>query len=619
MWSRLLLKKPIEVINAEERTGSLPRQLSLFDLLCIGIGGTVGTGIFATAADIIRGTVGPGAFVSWIVAGIACCLSGFAFMELSSRISTSGSSYAYAYHAVGEFPAVLAAWLLTLEYAVSGAGVARSWSEKVMTWIDNPHLEWIVKDHCNLLAAGLHGMVVLILLFGLRFGKRVINGVTVLKIIIVLFMIVGGFTALSPENFVPLFPDPEQQQVSVMNQNPEHNSTTLPIERVMRGATQAFFGYVGFDEVSCLAAEAIDPRKTLPRAVVGVVLGTCVLSALASIALAGLQPYDDITGFASAFDAVGYGWAKPIVYLGEIGCMPIGVLIAFLAQPRLLYAMAIDGMLPPVFAQVDASGNLFWNTLLSGTFFTLVALVVPFKDLWELVDFGILASFSLTNAALVMSRMSSSSSTSTAATAEPRCAGPRHLALFVLASGLAMFLWQKGYMERQSDFCAGMSLACAIWSIVQLVLVSRHVSPTPTTSDDLTFHAPFVPYLPGLAIVVNWYLMSMIDDQALLLALAWLTMATCSYFCYGYRHSVGSNTAWTEVLTQDLEFTLEHSTPKKNGNIGSSETSGVHRTSCEKQLSINEVRPGPSWMYGGTMDNEPQFRKARSLSMGHIY
>lgn len=130
--SRISRKKPLEIILAEETTEGLARELRLFDLLCIGIGGTVGTGIFATAGEIISEDAGPAATISWLLGGFACCLSGFSYMELTSRIPSSGSCYAYSYHVLGELPAFIAAFLLTLEYAVSGAGVARVWSFKLV-------------------------------------------------------------------------------------------------------------------------------------------------------------------------------------------------------------------------------------------------------------------------------------------------------------------------------------------------------------------------------------------------------------------------------------------------------------------------------------------------------
>lgn len=109
--------KPLRVIEDEENASDLPRSLSLFDLMCIGIGGTVGSGVFATTGEIISGTAGSAAVISWIIGGLVCCINGIAYMELSTRVPSAGSAYAYAYYAIGELPAVIAA----------DSGVRRGW------------------------------------------------------------------------------------------------------------------------------------------------------------------------------------------------------------------------------------------------------------------------------------------------------------------------------------------------------------------------------------------------------------------------------------------------------------------------------------------------------------
>lgn len=113
------------------------RTLGLFDLVMIGIGGTVGSGVFATAGLIASSYAGPAATLSWLLAGAGCLLSGLSFMELACLIPSAGSTYAYAYHALGELPALVAGFLLTLEYGVSSAGGARSWSDKLTQWMES--------------------------------------------------------------------------------------------------------------------------------------------------------------------------------------------------------------------------------------------------------------------------------------------------------------------------------------------------------------------------------------------------------------------------------------------------------------------------------------------------
>lgn len=319
-------------------------------------------------------------------------------MELTSRIPTTGSCYAYSYHTLGELPAVIGAWLLTVEYGISGAGVATSWSGKVQEWIiaeSGSSVDWLNHEYYNLLAFAIQFACTLLLLFGLRTGKKVVNFFTISKVALVLFMIVAGFAAFDASNYDPFIPPRETTDAG----------SAFGVGGIITGATQAFFGYVGFDEVVCLAADAKNPRETMPKAVLAVVTGTMMLSALASAALAGMVPYTEAESFGAAFKSVGWNWAEYIVRLGEVATMPVVVLVAFLAQPRLNYALSLDGQLPQIFGVVSKNGTIFWNTLITGSVMSLVAFFIPFDTLWDVVNVGVLTSFNFTNSSLLSIRM----------------------------------------------------------------------------------------------------------------------------------------------------------------------------------------------------------------------
>lgn len=519
--------KPIKVIRAEENSQDLPRSLSLFDLLCIGIGGTVGSGIFATTGEIVSSTAGPGAVLSWMIGGIVCCFNAFSYMELTTRVPSSGSTYAYAYHALGELPAVIGGWLLTLEYAVSGAGVARSWADKVHTWIDPTQetYKWINMEYLNLLAALIQALSVVVLLVGVRFGKAFVNTVTIIKVAVVLFIVVVGFTAFNADNISPFIP---QRVPSV---------PAFGFQGVIAGATQAFFGYIGFDEVCCLAAEAKNPKKIMPIAVIGVVLGTMMLSVFASFVLTGMVPYQNAVDFPEAFKAVDLTWASHIVRVGEVATMPIVVLIAFLAQPRLNYAMACDGLLPQIFAKVDDKGNLFVNTLITGIFFTLVALIVPFIRLWDIVTFGILLSFIMSNCSLLMVRVRDDS---------PQL-GPKLIGSIAALSAAAAFTYQKGCVEPSDPSSVWLWIAVALGAGFLACTILLFVKCPQSANDPANFSAPLVPFIPALSIILDWYLISQLDAVGLALGFGWVALAVISYVFYGYRNAVG-RTGWSALL-----------------------------------------------------------------------
>ncbi|KAF0719669.1 Aste57867_883 [Aphanomyces stellatus] len=535
--------KPIDVIYAEERKEELPRELGLWDLIAIGIGGTVGSGIFSTAGSIISGQAGPSAFVSWAIAGVVSILSGLAYMEMSSLVPSSGSTYAYSYHILGELPAYVAAWLLTLEYGMSGAGVARSWAQKIQEWAEEGggDFAFLNEDHYNLMAFVVMFLSMAILLVGIKFGKLFINIVTSTKVVVVLFIIVAGFTATKRANLSPFIPDRSA------------DGSMYGTPGMLLGASSAFFGYVGFDEVCCMAAEAKNPRRVMPRAVIGTILGTMFLSCFASLALSGMVPasvyanlpYDLPNGnqmtdlsFPSAFGYVGYSAAQVLVHIGEVGTMPVVVLVSFLAQPRLMYAMAVDGLLPEIFGRVDKRGNLFWCTLLSGSFFSVVAFLVPFDAIWNMVSIGILLSFNMTNASLILVRTRDAS---------PQLVYKLTAAIFLVA-GVATFVFQKGYMEQSHDWALGLSIALAV--VVLALAGVVHVKCPQSIGDDHLFRAPLVPFVPTVAMAINWYLVAQMDAKDLWRAAIWIGVAVVTYFFYGFQHSQGRS-GWAKMLHHD--------------------------------------------------------------------
>jgi APA family basic amino acid/polyamine antiporter len=522
--------KPMTVIHAEENSQDLPRSLSLFDLVCIVIGGTVGSGVFATTGDIISGTAGPAAVLSWTIAGVVCCMNALAYMELSTRVPSSGSTYAYAYHAIGELPAVIAAWLLTLEYGVSGAGVARSWADKVESWLLEDHPEtnfhWLNEKYTNILAAVIMALSVVVLLCGVRFGKAFVNTITSLKVAVVLFIIIAGFAVMDSANLKPFIPD------RITNDDGEKQ---YGFQGVITGASQAFFGYIGFDEVCCLAAEAKNPKKTMPRAVIGVVTGTMFLSVFASLVLSGMQTYTDVSNFPSGFEEQGQHWAGQIVRAGETITMPVVVLISFLAQPRLNYALACDGLMPQIFAKVDDKGNLFVNTLITGIFFTIIAFIVPFITLWDIVSFGILLSFIMSNVALMMVRTRKESPT----------LAPKMIGAIVVFALFSTFFYQQGYVNDGRDWCLVVGIVFLVLTLVTCVVYFVKCPQEP--NDPVNFSAPLVPFIPTISILANFYLIAQISHLGMALGCAWVVAGMISYFVYGYGNSAG-RTGWSALL-----------------------------------------------------------------------
>eukprot|EP00557_Chaetoceros_sp_GSL56_P009906 CAMPEP_0176482260 /NCGR_PEP_ID=MMETSP0200_2-20121128/3279_1 /TAXON_ID=947934 /ORGANISM="Chaetoceros sp., Strain GSL56" /LENGTH=429 /DNA_ID=CAMNT_0017878561 /DNA_START=362 /DNA_END=1648 /DNA_ORIENTATION=- len=360
--------RPLELDNDNvmDSTRSLQRHLSLFDLVSIGVGSTIGSGVFVLCGLIAHDYAGPATFISWAIAGLSACASGLCYAELSGKFAVAGSSYSYVYMSMGELPAVIAAACLTLEYLLTSSAVARSWGDKIVAYVHNlandlnttsgdsssavgrilSKLDLFLDPGYNINPAAffVSASCIILLLNGIKESKKVANFFTVFKVSLVLFMSIVAIYLIEPRNFRPLIP------------------AKFGIPGVMRGSVSSFFGYIGYDEICCMAGEAVNPKKDLPRAVMGTLLLVTVLYVLAAIALVGMVPYEYVSvtsGFPDGFRWRGVEWASEITALGELITLPIVVLVTIMAQPRLQYAMSKDGLLPPIFTQLDDSGNLW--------------------------------------------------------------------------------------------------------------------------------------------------------------------------------------------------------------------------------------------------------------------
>jgi basic amino acid/polyamine antiporter, APA family len=585
-----------------------PHHYSLLDLISMGVGGTVGSGIFVLTGYIAHHFSGPATFVSFLLSGSAALCSGLCYAEWSWRVPVEGSTYVYSFVALGEYAAVIAGACLTLEYGVSGAAVARSWGDKVLEWM-RVELEWTdlaavlgggniggdagsTEDRerfFNPLAGVISLLAVAVLTCGVQESKRVTNFFTVTKMLLVLFMIIGGFVLFDAQNMKPLVP------------------ASLGASGVVRGATSSFFGYLGFDEVCCLANEAKNPAD-MPKAVLWTLAIVTVIYVLASIALCGMQGYENISdtsGFPAAFADRGVEWAAQLTAAGEVLTLPVVVLISLLAQPRLFAAMAKDGLLPAIFAQQNADGNFVWGNILSGIPMTLLATFVPFSWMDDAISVGILFAFNMTNTALILMKCSNEVSVTSSHCGDddsdgqeynsdegegivvvqpnvfyqqPRASSALSRSLLcyhivVLLAGLSshvdasdsnayfvnwmlqggsalaalvfsLYLHRRfpstgkfGHSSSSSSPRCYFKRTCVDTNVNENDEARRskdeshsHSTSSLETKSSSPFEVPLVPFLPLLGIFLNWYLIAQLDWSGIVLLLLFLAVISMMYF-----------------------------------------------------------------------------------------
>jgi len=537
---------------------SLDRHLSLFDLTSIGTGATIGSGIFVLCGIIAQKYAGAATFLSWAIAGVAALLSGCCYAELAANIPASGSSYLYAYIGMGELPALITAGCLTLEYLAASAGVARCWADKVSEWVLEDlrmdleaNVSGSIKSILGLgiknestwspMASIISIVIVMILLKGVKESKVVTNIFTMTKLSVVVFMAVGGLMLMDTSNLTPIVP-------------PEFGWAG-----VFRGATSSFFGFLGYDGICVLAGEAKNPKKNMPHAILLTLTICTLLYVVAAFALTGMQPYQKMIGeqgFPGAFRYNGVSWAAQISAAGEIVTLPIVVLVVLMGQPRLQYALAQDGLIPPWFAEIDSTGNLWNGTFFAGSIMILLASFIPFTHINDMISAAVLLSFNITDSTLIIMRREALFSDGNFLVEKLTCAF--NLSAFLLAVMLThTSLNSTLQIITASALFASMVVSCVfiyLWcpevkafggerrrgqderSRVPVAVTSS--SDTVIVQDDGCFKTPLVPFLPCCGIFMNWFLVSQLNIISIFLLIGFLALWVIFYFTYSIKHSI---------------------------------------------------------------------------------
>jgi len=396
----------------------LKRELGLWDLTAVGVGGIVGAGVYVLSGQAAALFAGPAVVLSFVLSGVACGFSALCYAELASIVTSSaGSAYAFATAILGPEIGWLIGWDLLLEYLFGAATVAVGWSSYVQSllkdggvvlplaiagspWAYDPLTDaWSSSGSVfNLPAATVCLLLTWLLVRGVRESARLNNAVVVLKIgVLVLFVCVGA-SYVKPANWQPFVP-------------PEEGPGRFGVGGVLRGSAVIFFAYIGFDAISTAAAEARDPQRTVPLAtLLSLAISTALYIAVALV-MTGMVSYkrlDVPDPIAVALDSVGgdsLRWVRPVVKVGAILGLTSVVMVQMLGQARVLFAMAEDGLLPPALARVHPTFRTpHVATALTGACAALISGLFPLEVLGELVSIGTLLAFCVVCAATAVLR-----------------------------------------------------------------------------------------------------------------------------------------------------------------------------------------------------------------------
>lgn len=430
-YKRLSKTKSADQMIADGNKSELSKTLNVFDLIVIGIGAVVGTGIFTIVGIAAQGGpegvgAGPALIISMIVAALACVFSALCYSEFASMIPVAGSAYTYTYATMGEFMAWMVGWILMLEYAIGNITVASAWtgylfqflkgfSHILPNWIVNPPI-WLINDYrsatiicqkehldpsvviphlfgvipisINIPAIVIVVLLTMLLVKGVKESTKMASIMVAINLLIILaFVLVGAFY-VKPANWVPFAPN--------------------GFQGVFMGAFLIFFAYIGFDAISTTAEETKNPQRDLPIGILGTLFICTVLYIVVALVLTGMIPYSQIdfqAPIAHAMRFVGQDRLAGFISVGALAGLTSVLLIYQLGTTRILYAMSRDGFLPKVMQKVHKKYHtphvLTW---LSGIIVVVGSLFMDINISAELCNFGTFTSFIIVCVAVLILR-----------------------------------------------------------------------------------------------------------------------------------------------------------------------------------------------------------------------
>ncbi|XP_060641332.1 cationic amino acid transporter 4 [Anolis sagrei] len=582
----------VKTLEEDMMETSFNRCLSTIDLALLGIGGMVGSGLYVLTGTVAKDTAGPAIVISFIIAGIASLLAALCYAEFGAHVPKTGSAYMFTYVSVGEIWAFLIGWNVILEYMIGGAAVARAWSgyldaifdHRIKNFTESHVGTWhipFLAHYPDFLAFGILLIATTLISFGARVSSWLNHIFSAISMGVIVFILVMGFILARPQNWSAS----------------EGGFAPYGISGIMAGSATCFYAFVGFDVIATCSEEARNPQRAIPRAIaiaLSLATGAYILVSVVLTLMVPWHSLDPDSALADAFYRRGYAWAGFIVAAGSICAMNTVLLSNLVSLPRIVYAMAEDGLFFQVFSRIHPRTQVpVVASIVFGILMSLLALIFDLEALVQFLSIGTLLAYTFVAASVIILRFqrdktgatgASSGSEATLPSAETISNNePKEYESF--SDKLQLVSKEKGkgqrepgqlkaafepYLDFLSDFYPGevvtvgviilmVSAVCLsailvfgrnqlhlpTWSYVLLLLlfglglalslflISIHEQKKSTQ----TFQLPLVPLTPALSIFINVYLMLKLNYMTWLRFTVWLIAGLMVYFGYGIWHS----------------------------------------------------------------------------------
>ncbi|XP_042638765.1 cationic amino acid transporter 2 [Orycteropus afer afer] len=611
-FARCLIRRKVVTQDSLEDS-KLCRCLSTMDLIALGVGSTLGAGVYVLAGEVAKADSGPSIVVSFLIAALASVMAGLCYAEFGARVPKTGSAYLYTYVTVGELWAFITGWNLILSYVIGTSSVARAWSgtfdELLSKQIGQFFRTYFKMNYTGLAEYPDFFAVCLILLlagllsFGVKESAWVNKIFTAVNILVLLFVMVAGFVKGNVANWK--ISEEFLKNISASaSEPPSENGTSIygaggfmpyGFAGTLAGAATCFYAFVGFDCIATTGEEVRNPQKAIPIGIVTSLLVCFMAYFGVSAALTLMMPYyllDEKSPLPVAFEYVGWGPAKYVVAAGSLCALSTryisswidfpnascnlcygGGWVAFQMSssnqsqnedtsncyfiircsgsllgsmfplPRILFAMARDGLLFRFLARVSKRQSPVAATLTAGFISAVMAFLFDLKALVDMMSIGTLLAYSLVAACVLILRYQPGLSYgqptySPEKEALQSCASPasKSESQVTMLQDQGFSLW---ILIKPTTLPTQMS-ASLVSFLVGFLGTSMNLNLLVVFSRRMPFiHiVPFLPFLPAFSIFVNIYLMVQLSGDTWIRFSIWMALGFLIYFAYGIRHSL---------------------------------------------------------------------------------
>uniref|UniRef100_A0A3B4H1W5 Cationic amino acid transporter 2-like n=1 Tax=Pundamilia nyererei TaxID=303518 RepID=A0A3B4H1W5_9CICH len=512
----LARKKPLEPAGEQS---NFCRCLTSLDLIGLGVGGTLGAGVYVLSGEVAREVAGPSIVISFLVAAVASVFAGLCYAELGARVPKMGSAYLYSYVTIGEVWAFVTGWNLLLSYLIETSSIAKAWTgafddliHNVMakhlgehTPMDSPGLA----EYPDFFAAALIMLLAGVLAYGLKESAIVNTVFTAVNVTVLIFIITSGFIKGDLKNW-------HISKKTVLNATWEIIRLSFPNETVdfgvggffpfgfdgtLAGAATCFYAFFGFDCIVATGEEVQNPQKAIPLGIVVSLLICFVAFFGVSASLTLMMPYyllDAHSPLPVAFEYIGWEPAKYAVAVGSLCALSTSLLGVMLPMPRVLYAMARDGLLFKPLSYMSSRQSPVLATLSSGA--------VAGKANAEMKQ----------NPSIMFSDSSD-------------------LSPVFLVIVLTVLLSEALYSLSRRELWSVLLVSVLVLTLVLAVVI---IWRQPQSRTKASFMVPCVPVIPVLSVFINTYLMVQLEGETWVSYAVWMAIGLIVYFGYGVRHSV---------------------------------------------------------------------------------